>query len=199
MAASPCLLAQGPGQWQSDSVPPALPPWRYVNPPDAGLGCWMNASVLRQRNVMRFAFGQCPMKLLDKAALCGELAGRELLFVGDSLQGHLYLEFYMMLNETLSTNRGICAKYTCKPRRICTDHVDGGVPMTMVRDDWLAINADDACEPGPPSTLLLSVCAYRSSTSGAGGRPTASPSFSTNCLDIEGRKWPPVSRVPAAP
>lgn len=139
MGSSSCLLGQGPGRWLPNSAPPAPPPWHYVNTLDSGLGCWMNESVMLQRNALSFAFDHCPMQPLDKAAICSELAGRELLFVGDSLQGHLYLEFFMMLNGSRSTNKGVCAHYTCYPRRVCTDHVDGGVPMTMVRDDWLAL------------------------------------------------------------
>ena len=99
----------------------------------------MNESVLRQRNAFRFDFEHCPLNSVDKAKLCRRLTGRKLLFVGDSLQGHLFLEFFMLVNESLRTNRGVCAHYTCLQQHICTDHVVGGVPMEMVRDDWLAL------------------------------------------------------------
>jgi len=76
--------------------------------------------------------------------MCSKLAGRRLLFVGDSLQVHLFVEFYMMANHSRTGTHGMCKHYTCRPQRICTDHVPGGILVEVMRDDWLSLPGEHA-------------------------------------------------------
>ena len=147
--AAACLKAQGPGKW-STAVRKHHGPrrWNFVVPVGEGLGCVRRNGTASDwhENVdaLGFDFDSCPLERLSLKRMCSKLAGRRLLFVGDSLQVHLFVEFYMMANHSRTGTHGMCKHYTCRPQRICTDHVPGGILVEVMRDDWLSLPGDHA-------------------------------------------------------
>lgn len=135
---SPCLSGQGSGKWTAEARAKGVPRgWKWANPVGEGTGCGRSKP---EERVVGYGwdFESCPLEPYDTRAICQELAGRELVFVGDSVQVHLFLEFHMMLNHTKNHTMGMCKHYTCRDRWICTQHVPGGVKMKIIRDDWLS-------------------------------------------------------------
>ena len=111
--AAACLKAQGPGKW-STAVRKHHGPrrWNFVVPVGEGLGCVRRNGTASDwhENVdaLGFDFDSCPLERLSLKRMCSKLAGRRLLFVGDSLQVHLFVEFYMMANHSRTGTHGMC-------------------------------------------------------------------------------------------
>mmetsp|Transcript_1249 Transcript_1249/g.3511 ORF Transcript_1249/g.3511 Transcript_1249/m.3511 type:complete len:375 (+) Transcript_1249:62-1186(+) len=143
-----CLRSQGNGRWTvAAGKHHPQRRWSFMTPVGEGLGCSRkNGTADWHENVVAlgFDFDNCPLEQLNLKRLCTRLAGRELLFVGDSLQVHLFIEFYMMANHTYATTSRMCKHYTCRSRYICTDHVPGGVPIEVMRDDYLSLPGEHA-------------------------------------------------------
>ena len=150
MNSTTCLKSQGSGRWTTAARAHHEPRgWHFSTPLGEGLNCKRNSSGSSDFwhpsiESLGFDFDHCPLQKLDTGRLCKQLAGRHLLFVGDSTNMHLFVEFYMMVNQSRINTNGMCKFWACHKQWICTDHVPGGVPIEVVRDEWLSVPNDRA-------------------------------------------------------
>ena len=68
--------------------------------------------------------------------------------MGDSLQIHFYVAFYMLLTPGVNTTRVLGLPVYVMQRTpslsICEEFVPGGVQLDMIREDWLTIPQEEA-------------------------------------------------------
>ena len=155
-----CLRFQGRGHWSPASSTHAhalLRNWQFVggSPHDDQLVVSCNHSSAPLSYA--FDFDECRLSPLRVHALCRHMRGWHVVFVGDSIDSHLYTSFTMQLTSAQGSNVGLCGPaaqqagavpdpYACAPTRVCEDNTT----LRFVREDWLTIPGAPDSNSTPP-------------------------------------------------
>ena len=147
-----CLRDQGEGQWTRNDSVRSFRRWRYDNPADKRLDQHCHHDGAHHD---AFDFFRCPLQPLRVRELCHEIADSNVLFVGDSLQVHFYLAFFMFLRPDVNTTRHLGLPKSDTTRMpsltVCEEFVPGGVQLDMLREDWLTIPPGRGKDGAPAS------------------------------------------------
>ena len=136
-----CLRGQGPGSWKPVAgSAPIRPHWHVANdmklsdPAAIPPPCFASPPA-RSDSPLAFDFKRCHLERLDLSRVCSLLAGREVVFVGDSMQMHFYTSFAMLLSPNRNDTRHLLRSRFVAPTTVC----DGHVILRAAREDWLTL------------------------------------------------------------